>query len=208
MSCHRNSCSYQLAYGKTGCYTVDTWTRVWTAQVHLCEIFFPINIQSALPIPGFCNRRFNLPWIKYSICDPRLGLGRCGGPHVCIVLRYFTKGTWASTGVGICRYQGMTSCFWESQKLRVGVTSLVHLVSTNCTSFHFVAEPMEEVKWGLTVHPHFDIKHFTLKTLGKISTGGMCHGYLPWGYAHPVHLIPQFKAEKIFKSSFSSITLP
>lgn len=78
-------------------YAVDPWTaQVWTAQVYLHAEFFSISIPSALSIPEFCIRGFSQPQIENSISDPWLGIHRCRGVTVCVVVRHFIWGTWAS----------------------------------------------------------------------------------------------------------------
>lgn len=57
----------------------------------LTHRFFSINtsIQSTVHIPRFCILRFNQLWTKNSILDLQLGICKCWGRTICILLCHF-----------------------------------------------------------------------------------------------------------------------
>lgn len=72
--------------------TADPWTtQDRTVRVRLHTDFFSINtsIQSTVHIPRFCILRFNQLWTKNSILDLQLGICKCWGRTICILLCHF-----------------------------------------------------------------------------------------------------------------------
>ena len=91
-------CSRSSRYCSKALTTVEPWTiQVWTAWVHLHVDFFSIN--------------------TCMVFDLRLGEHGWGGTTICIDLRPFIQGTWASTELIICGSPGTNLDFQGSQKL-------------------------------------------------------------------------------------------
>lgn len=121
--CHLYNHSYSL-------FSVFHW--FWTC----CEIpayLIPHSGQNdtnkfAPPIHGFCIHEFNQLWTGNCIFNPWLGIRRCWGLIICIVLCHFTLGTWASTDLGNHTGPLRNNC---TQKLKLYKYYLIYIMRIN-----------------------------------------------------------------------------